>query len=76
VLTVFDELSASGRTIVLITHEPEVGARAKRLIRLVDGRIVLDDRQSPIDQPPVGPHGRHAVGTTAGSTVWARGART
>ncbi len=40
VLGVFDELSAAGRTIVLITHEPEVGARAKRLIRLVDGRIV------------------------------------
>jgi putative ABC transport system ATP-binding protein len=72
VLSVFDQLSASGRTIVLITHEPDVGARAKRLIRLVDGQITVDDRQSPIDQPPVGPHGRHAVGTA----IWARGART
>jgi len=27
---------------------PEVGARAKRLIRLVDGQIVDDVRQSPI----------------------------
>jgi putative ABC transport system ATP-binding protein len=49
-LDVFDELSASGRTIVLITHELEVGARAKRLIRLVDGRIVEDIRQSRIDR--------------------------
>ena len=62
VLTVFDELSASGRTIVLITHEPEVGDRAKRLIRLVDGRVVEDTRQSPLNQPPVGAlAGRHAL---------------
>ena len=44
VLAVFDRLSASGRTIVLITHEPDVAERAKRLIRLVDGRIVQDER--------------------------------
>ncbi|MFI5935162.1 ABC transporter ATP-binding protein [Actinoplanes sp. NPDC051494] len=48
VLEVFDQLSAAGRTIVLITHEPEVGDRAKRLIRLVDGDIVMDRRQAPI----------------------------
>jgi len=73
VLNVFDQLSTAGRTIVLITHEPEVGARTKRLIRLVDGRIVEDTRQSPINRPPVGPHaGRHAVSTVQ----WAGGART
>ncbi|MDG6101123.1 ABC transporter ATP-binding protein [Dactylosporangium aurantiacum] len=44
VLAVFDRLSASGRTIVLITHEPDVAERARRLIRLVDGRIVQDER--------------------------------
>ena len=53
-LAVFDQLSAAGRTIVLITHEPEVGDRAKRLVRLVDGRIVTDVRQSPLDRDPVG----------------------
>jgi putative ABC transport system ATP-binding protein len=62
-LNVFDDLSVSGRTIVLITHEPDVGARAKRLIRLVDGRIVDDIRQSPADRPPAGTFaGRHASG--------------
>ena len=61
VLNVFDQLSTAGRTIVIITHEPEVGSRAKRLIRLVDGQIVEDTRQSPLHRPPVGAFaGRHA----------------
>jgi putative ABC transport system ATP-binding protein len=61
VLAVFDELSAAGRTIVLITHEPEVGDRTKRLVRLVDGRIVTDVRQSPLNRIPVGAQpGRHS----------------
>jgi putative ABC transport system ATP-binding protein len=42
VLAVLDRLNRSGRTIVLITHESDVAAHAKRLIRLVDGRIVED----------------------------------
>jgi putative ABC transport system ATP-binding protein len=45
VLGVLDQLNQSGRTIVLITHEDDVAAHARRLIRLVDGDIVLDRRQ-------------------------------
>jgi putative ABC transport system ATP-binding protein len=41
-LAVLDRLNRSGRTIVLITHEADVAAHARRLIRLVDGRIVED----------------------------------
>jgi putative ABC transport system ATP-binding protein len=44
VLAVLDRLNRSGRTILLITHEAGVAAHAKRLIRLVDGRIVEDTR--------------------------------
>jgi putative ABC transport system ATP-binding protein len=44
-LAVLDRLNRTGRTIVLITHEPDVAAHASRLIRLVDGRIVEDVRQ-------------------------------
>lgn len=40
VLRLFEELHAQGRTIVLITHENEVGARARRTITLRDGAIV------------------------------------
>jgi putative ABC transport system ATP-binding protein len=42
VLAVLDRLNRSGRTIVLITHEADVAAHARRLIRLVDGQIVED----------------------------------
>ncbi len=44
VLAIFDALNAQGRTVVLITHEPHVAQRARRLIRLSDGLIVEDAR--------------------------------
>ncbi|TCN36632.1 putative ABC transport system ATP-binding protein [Kribbella orskensis] len=43
VLGMFDELNAEGRTVVVITHETEVARRARRLIRVSDGRIVADE---------------------------------
>jgi putative ABC transport system ATP-binding protein len=54
VLEIFGELSLSGRTIVVITHEREVAAHAKRVISLADGRLVSDERHVRA-QAQVGP---------------------
>jgi putative ABC transport system ATP-binding protein len=43
VLGMFDDLNASGRTVVVITHETDVANRARRLIQVADGRIVVDE---------------------------------
>ncbi|WP_300677627.1 ABC transporter ATP-binding protein [Nocardioides sp.] len=43
VLGLLDELHASGRTIVLITHEHEVAARAQRNLVIRDGLITSDE---------------------------------
>jgi putative ABC transport system ATP-binding protein len=42
VLSIFERLNSEGRTVVLITHEPEVAQRASRVIRLSDGHVVED----------------------------------
>jgi ABC-type lipoprotein export system ATPase subunit len=42
VLELLAELNREGRTVVLVTHNPEVAARAKRTIRIEDGRVVSD----------------------------------
>jgi putative ABC transport system ATP-binding protein len=52
VLEIFERLNTQGRTIVMITHEPDVAHHAKRVIRLVDGRVVEDERQADVAGPP------------------------
>jgi len=47
IMGIFQELNDSGKTVVLITHEPDIAQFAKRIISVRDGRIQHDDR---IDQ--------------------------
>jgi putative ABC transport system ATP-binding protein len=42
IMALFTTLNAAGLTIILITHEPDVAAHAKRIIRVRDGRITED----------------------------------
>jgi putative ABC transport system ATP-binding protein len=42
VMDIFSQVHRAGRTVVVITHEDEVAARAHRVIRLRDGQIVSD----------------------------------
>ncbi len=47
IMALFDRLHADGQTIIMVTHETDIAARAERLVTLRDGRISSDDRQAP-----------------------------
>jgi putative ABC transport system ATP-binding protein len=49
ILGLFQELNREGVTVVLVTHDADVGRHARRLIRFKDGRVVEDHRQTPLD---------------------------
>ena len=58
-LDLLDRLHAAGRTIVLITHEPDVAMRASRVVRLSDGRIVerrVPDPPRPLERTAMTGH--------------------
>ncbi len=40
IVDLFRELNDKGQTIIMVTHEPDIGAKADRIIRLKDGQIV------------------------------------
>jgi putative ABC transport system ATP-binding protein len=46
ILAIFRRLNAGGRTVVLITHESDVAACARRVIRLGDGRVLSDEQRA------------------------------
>ena len=42
IMGLFQELNKSGKTIIMVTHEPELAAYTKRIITLRDGQLVSD----------------------------------
>lgn len=45
VLTLIDELHVAGQTVVLVTHDHDVAARAPRHVRLLDGKVAHDSKK-------------------------------
>lgn len=45
ILRLLDELHAQGKTIIMVTHDPDIGRRATRLVRLRDGKLEIDERR-------------------------------
>jgi len=44
IMGIFQKLNGDGKTVVLITHEPDIAQHAKRVVTVRDGRIQGDDR--------------------------------
>ena len=44
IIDLMEQLNKNGQTLVVVTHDPEIGERARRCIRVVDGRIASDTR--------------------------------
>jgi len=45
-MELFNELNAAGNTMVVVTHEEDIAAHARRVVRLLDGKIVVDERKA------------------------------
>lgn len=48
VMALFQELNAQGKTVVVVTHEPDIARYTKRIIRMRDGTIISDQK---VDTP-------------------------
>jgi putative ABC transport system ATP-binding protein len=61
IMDILGELNAEGTTIMLVTHDPKVAARASRVLYMVDGRIVGDRDQGRNTGTTVDLDQRHAA---------------
>jgi putative ABC transport system ATP-binding protein len=50
IMALFHDLHRQGRTIVLVTHEPDIAKHAERIIHLKDGQVVWESRP---DEAPI-----------------------
>jgi macrolide transport system ATP-binding/permease protein len=71
ILSLLKELNSKGITVVMVTHEEEIGAQAKRRIRMRDGVIQADERLKPLSSDPVPRQPATKTSTHEGrSTEW------
>ena len=49
IMELFDELNAAGNTLIVVTHEEDIAAHARRVVRMLDGRVVADEPTSPVE---------------------------
>lgn len=54
IMGLFVDLHARGQTVILVTHEDDIAAYTRRVIALLDGRVVSDERRQPRTAPPPG----------------------
>ncbi len=49
IMALFQELNRNGMTVVLVTHEPDIARFARRILRFLDGRVVADEANVPVE---------------------------
>lgn len=47
IMNLFDKLHQQGKTVILVTHEPDIAEYAKRVIMMRDGLIISDEAKEP-----------------------------
>src|SRR6185503_17347444 len=77
ILDLMDRLNQSGKTIILVTHDPNTAARARRVVHMKDGlidRIVVNEQRN---LPPAGESSAPALEEEVGKghSVWRRAMR-
>jgi putative ABC transport system ATP-binding protein len=62
-MRVFEDLSSRGQTVVMVTHEPDIAAHARRVVVLRDGRVASDERRAQFVSRVTSGGSVHEVGT-------------
>ena len=48
IMDLFEQLNKEGKTIIMITHDPKIARRAKRIVHILDGRLYTEEEYNAI----------------------------
>lgn len=48
IMDLFEQLNNEGKTIIMITHDPKIARRAKRIVHILDGRLYTEEEYNAI----------------------------
>jgi putative ABC transport system ATP-binding protein len=72
IMALFQELNDEGSTVIIVTHEPDIGDHCKRIVRLRDGLLETDKQKqnpNPHRAIPVGTKAPNATGALRSKTL-------
>jgi len=51
IISILKDLNQKGKTVIIVTHEKEIASCARRVIRMLDGRIISDEKSGTLPKP-------------------------